>query len=55
MRLIVSYPPASEASREVESLTERKNPHSPVCGVKILCQKQWMSCQILKMNSMQLN
>ena len=28
------YPPASEASREVENLTERKNPHTPVYGVK---------------------
>ena len=27
------YPPASEASREVANLTERKNPHTPVCGV----------------------
>ena len=26
--------PASEASREVENLTERKNPHTPVYGVK---------------------
>ena len=26
--------PASEASREVANLTERKNQHSPVCGVK---------------------
>ena len=24
------YPPASEASREVANLTERKNPHTPV-------------------------
>ena len=28
------YPPASEVSREVEHLTERKNPHTPVYGVK---------------------
>ena len=28
------YPPASEASREVANLTERKNPHTPVHGVK---------------------
>ena len=28
------YPLASEASREVENLTERKNPHTPVYGVK---------------------
>ena len=28
------YPPASEASREVANLTERKNPHTPVYGVK---------------------
>ena len=27
-------PPASEASREVANLTERKNPHTPVYGVK---------------------
>ena len=26
--------PASEASREVANLTERKNPHTPVYGVK---------------------
>ena len=24
-----SYPPASEASREIANLTERKNPHTP--------------------------
>ena len=29
-----TYPPASEASREVANLTERKNPHTPVHGVK---------------------
>ena len=28
------YPPASEASREVANLTERKNPPTPVYGVK---------------------
>ena len=28
------YPLASEASREVANLTERKNPHTPVYGVK---------------------
>ena len=28
------YPPASEVSREVANLTERKNPHTPVHGVK---------------------
>ena len=28
------YPPASEASREVVNLTERKNPHTSVYGVK---------------------
>ena len=28
------YPPANEASREVANLTERKNPHNPVYGVK---------------------
>ena len=27
-------PPASEASREVANLTERKNPHTPIYGVK---------------------
>ena len=31
---ITSYPPASEASREVANLTWRKNPHPPVYGVK---------------------
>ena len=29
-----SYHPASEASREVANLTERKNLHTPVYGVK---------------------
>ena len=29
-----SHPPASEASREVANLTERKNPHTPVYSVK---------------------
>ena len=28
------YPPASEASREVATLTERKNPPTPLYGVK---------------------
>ena len=28
------YPPASEVSREVANLTARKNPHTPVFGVK---------------------
>ena len=27
-------PPMSKGSREVANLTERKNPHTPVCGVK---------------------
>ena len=31
---VMFYPPASEVSREVASLTERKNPHTPVYGVK---------------------
>ena len=31
---IFHFPPASEASREVAILTERKNPHMPVYGVK---------------------
>ena len=31
---IVDYPPASEASREVSNITERKNPRTPVYGVK---------------------
>ena len=29
-----SHPPASEAIREVANLTERKNPYTPVYGVK---------------------
>ena len=29
-----NYPPASEASREGANLTERKNPHTPLYGVK---------------------
>ena len=28
------FPPASEVSGEVANLTERKNPHAPVYGVK---------------------
>ena len=28
------YPPASKASREEANLTERKNPHTPLYGVK---------------------
>ena len=31
---ILGNPPASEASREVANLTERKNPHAPIYGVK---------------------
>ena len=30
----IYYPPASKASRKVANLTERKNPHTPVYGVK---------------------
>ena len=29
-----NYPSASKARREVSNLTERKNPHTPVYGVK---------------------
>ena len=32
--LLFFYPPATKASREVANLTERKNQHSPVHGVK---------------------
>ena len=32
--LISIYTPASEASKEVANLTERKNPQTPVYGVK---------------------
>ena len=31
---ILFNPPASKASREVADLTKRKNPHTPVYGVK---------------------
>ena len=31
---IANYPPAREASREAENLTERKNQHTPVYGLK---------------------
>ena len=31
---MLNYPPASKASREVANLTERKNPQTPVYGVK---------------------
>ena len=30
----IVYPPASEASREVENFDWTKNPHAPVYGVK---------------------
>ena len=32
--IILFYPPASKASREVANVTERKNPPTPVYGVK---------------------
>ena len=34
LKFNVFYPPASKVSREVANLTERKNPHTPVYGVK---------------------
>ena len=34
MSQVVFYPPASETSREVANLTERKNPHTSIYGVK---------------------
>ena len=34
--LFLIYPPASQGSREAANLTERKNPCSPVYGVKEL-------------------
>ena len=34
MKKDYNNPPASEASREVANLTERKNTHTPVYGVK---------------------
>ena len=38
------YPPASEASREEANLTERKNLHTPVCGVKeFVCRSVCLS------------
>ena len=33
-QVFLSYPPASEASRKVANLNERKNQHTPVYGVK---------------------
>ena len=30
----LNFPPASNASMEVANLTERKNPHTPVNGIK---------------------
>ena len=36
---IFHFPPASEASREVAILTERKNPHMPVYGLRRLIIK----------------
>ena len=32
--LILSYPPASKTRKEVVNLTERKNLHTPIYGVK---------------------
>ena len=45
----VLYPPASEASREVANLTERKNLHIPVYGVKeffrlSVCDPNYLKC-----------
>ena len=38
------YPPASEGSKEVANLTERKNPHSPMYGVKeFVCLSVFLS------------
>ena len=34
---LLDYPPASEARWEVANLTERKNLHTPVYGVKFVC------------------
>ena len=39
------YPTASEASREVANLTERKNPHTPVYGVKETGWQRCSTCQ----------
>ena len=39
-----AHPLASQASREVANLTERKNPHTPIFGVKefvCLCVKNF--------------
>ena len=33
-RIVLFYPPASEASMEVGNITEIKNLHTPVSGVK---------------------
>ena len=33
-KLLLFYPPTSKARREVANLTEKKNPHTPVNGVK---------------------
>ena len=34
VHITFTYPPASKANREEANLTERKNPHTPVYGVK---------------------
>ena len=36
-----SHPPASKASREVANVTERKNPNTPVYGVKEYGNSKW--------------
>ena len=36
--MLCIYPPASEASREVANLTERKNLHTPEYGAKLFRQ-----------------
>ena len=42
-------PPASEASREVANLSERKNPHAPLYGVKeFVCLSVCLSVCLLQ-------
>ena len=49
--LFDSYPPASKGSREVANLIERKNPHTPVYGVKeFVCLSVRLSITICHTN-----
>ena len=49
LKLVLHYPPASEVSREVANLTGRKNPHTPIYGVKeFVCLSVCLSVSLLQ-------